>query len=224
MSSLLLIIAALLYTLGLLSLALWALRKPMAYHYLFFGLFALAHGLWLFSRLVYGRYPIDWVTLDFLNAFIRYTIAIPIWLVLVRFLGDGWRSSMRWGLWAFVLFAPAGILWDLVHWQPYSAMKVYNVLVPLGVAVVVGNLFRNGWKGSREAWMVRTLAVVVPIAMILIFKNPCEFWRSFWFSCQRQAYADVVTVCFLGYIVARRLFPGLPGAVVQSADEPGAFG
>ena len=79
----------------------------MGYHYLFFGLFGLAHGLWIFSKMVYGRYPVDWVALDFLNASIRYTIAIPFWLVLVRFLGDGWRSSMRWGLWAFGLFAPA---------------------------------------------------------------------------------------------------------------------
>jgi len=142
--------------------------------------------------------------LDFLNAFIRYTVAIPIWLLLVRFLGDGWGSSMRWGLWAFVVFAPAGILWDLVHWQPFSAMRVYKVLVPLGVAVVIGNLFQHGWKGSREAWMVRSLAIVVPIGMILIFRDPCNFWGSFWFSCQRQPYADVVTIGFLGYIVVRR--------------------
>jgi hypothetical protein len=153
----LLIIAALLYTLGLLSLALF--WRTMGHHYLFFGLFALAHGLWLFSRMLYGRYTVDWVALDFLNAFIRYTVAVPIWLLLMRFLGDGWRSSMRWGLWAFVVFAPAGILWDLVHWQPYSAMRVYNVLVPLGVAVALGNLFRTGWKGSREVWMVRTMAI-----------------------------------------------------------------
>jgi hypothetical protein len=202
MSHLLLIISALLYTLGLLSLALFLRTK--GHHYLFFGLFALAHGLWLFSRMVFGRYPVDWVALDFLNAFIRYTIAVPIWLVLMRFLGDGWRSSMRWGLWAFVVFAPVAILWDLAHWQPFSAMRVYNVLIPFGAAVVVGNLFRHGWKGSMEVWMARVLAIVVPIAMILIFRDSCEFWGSLWFSWQRQGYVDVVTVCVLGYIVARR--------------------
>ena len=196
-----LIIPALLYTLGLLSLTFWARRRTI----LFFGLFALANGLWLFSRMVFGRYPVDWVALDLLNAFIRYTVAIPIWLVLVRFLGDGWRSSMRWGLRAFIVFAPAAFLWDLAHWQPFSAMRVYNVLVPLGVAVVVGNLFQHGWKGSREAWMVRTLAIVVPIALILIFRDPCNFWGSLWFSCQRQAYVDILMLSMLGYIVVRKV-------------------
>lgn len=209
-----LIIPALLYTLRLLSLTFWARRWPI----LFFGLFALAHGLWLFSRMVFGRYSVDWVALDFLNAFIRYTVAVPIWLLLVRLLGDGWRSSMRWGLWAFALFAPAGILWDLVHWQPFSAMRVFNVLVPLGVAVVLGNLFRHGWKGSREVWMVRTMAIVVPAALILIFRDPCEFWGSLWFSCQRQAYVDVVTVCFLGYIVASRSWATLGENLVRSGN------
>jgi len=207
--SLLLVIPALLYFLGLLSLTLWARRRPRGNHFLFFGLFALAHGFWIFSRMVYGRYPVDWVALDFLNAFIRYTIAIPIWLVMIRFLGNGWRSSMRWGLWAFALFAPAGILWDLVHWQPFSAMRVYNVLVPLGVAVVIGNLFQHGWKGSREVWIARILAVVVPVALVLIFRDGCSFWGSFWFSCQRQGYLDVVMIGFLGYIVARRSWEAL---------------
>jgi hypothetical protein len=214
LNSLLLIIAALLYTLGLLSLALFWRTK--GHHLLSTGLFAMANGLWIFSRMVFGRYPVDWVALDFLNAFIRYTVAIPIWLVLVRFLGDGWRSSMRWGLWIFAVFAPAGILWDLAHWQPYSAMRFYNVLVPLGVAVVVGNLFRHGWKGSMEVWMVRTMAIVVPIAMILIFRDPCEFWGSFWFSCQREAYVDVVVICLLGYIVVRRSWEGLSLNPVRS--------
>ena len=48
MSHLLLIISALLYILGLLSLTFWSRRRPMGHHLLFFGLFALAHGLWLF--------------------------------------------------------------------------------------------------------------------------------------------------------------------------------
>jgi hypothetical protein len=214
MSHLLLIISALLYTLGLLSLAFWARRKPL----LFFGLFALAHGLWLFSKMVFGRYPVDWVALDFLNAAIRYSIAIPIWLVLVRFLGNGWRSSMRWGLRAFTVFAPAGILWDLFRSQPYSAMRVYNVLVALGVAVVVGNLFRHGWKGSREVWMARILAIVVPAAMILIFRDPCAFWGSFWFSCQRQAYVDILMLSMLGYIVVRKSWVGLEVNLVRSGN------
>jgi len=215
MSQLLLIISvALLYSLGLLSLIFWARRRTI----LFFGLFAMAHALWLFSRMVFGGYAVDWLTMDFVNAAIRYSIAIPIWLVLVRFLGNGWRSSMRWGMWAFAVFAQAGILWDLAHWQPFSAMRVYNVLVPLGVAVVVGNLFRTGWKASREAWMVRALAIVVPIAMILIFRAPCAFWGSFWFSCQRQAYVDVVTVCMLGYIVASRSWAVLGVNVVRSGN------
>jgi hypothetical protein len=88
-------------------------------------------------------------------------------------------------------------------------MRVYNVLVPLSAAVVVGNLFQYGWKGSREVWMVRTIAIVVPLALILIFRDPCNFWGSFWFSCQRQPYADVVMVCFLGYIVVRKFLFGL---------------
>jgi hypothetical protein len=44
----------------------------------------------------------------------------------------------------------------------------------------------------------------VPITMILIFRDPCEFWGSFWFSCQRQAYADVVMICLLGFILVSR--------------------
>ncbi len=213
-----LIIPAILFALGLLSLSFWALRRPKGYHFLFFGLFALAHALWLFSRMVFGRYSVDLVALDFLNTFIRYTIAIPIWLLLMRFLGNGWRSSMRWGLWAFLVFVPAAILWDFVHWKPCSAMRVYNVLVPLGVAVVLGNLFQNGWKGSREAWMVRALAIVVPLSLILIFRDPCEFWGSLWFSCQRETYMDVVTIGLLGYIVVSRSWGALDVNLVGSGN------
>jgi len=212
------VISALLYLSGLLFLTFWALRRPQEHHYLFFGLITLVHTIWLFSRMLYGRYPVDWVALDILNAFIRYTISIPIWLLLMRFLGNGWRSSMRWGLWAFVLFAPVGILWDLVHWQPFSAMRVYNVLIPFGAAVVVGNLFRHGWKGSMEVWMARVLAIVVPIAMILIFRDSCEFWGSLWFSCQRQPYVDILMLSMLGYIVVRKSWVGLEVNLVRSGN------
>ena len=214
--SLFLVTAALLYTLGLLSLALFWRTK--GHHFLFFGLFALAHGLWFFGRMVFGQYQVNWLALDFLNASIRYSIAVPIWLVLVRFLGNGWRSTMRWGLWAFVVFAPAGILWDLVHWQPFSAMRVNTLLVALGVAVALGNLFQHGWKGSREVWIARTLAIVVPIALILIFRDPCEFWGSFWFSCQRQAYVDILMLSMLGYIVVRKSWVGLEVNLVRSGN------
>ena len=64
--------------------------------------------------------------------------------------------------------------------------------------------------------MVRTMAIVVPIALILIFRDPCEFWGSFWFSFQRQAYADVVTICLLGYIVVRRSWAAFGVNLVRS--------
>jgi hypothetical protein len=208
------VIPALLYTLGLLSLSFWARRRTI----LFFGLFSLANAFWIFSKMVFGRFLVDWLALDFVNAAIRYTIAIPIWLLLVQFLGNGWRSSMRWGLWAFVVFAPVGITWGFIRWQPYSAMRVYNVLVPLGVAVVVGNLFQHGWKGTKEAWMARILAIVVPIALILVFRDACSFWGSFWFSCQRETYVNVVMISLLGYIVVSRSWGAFGVNLVRSGN------
>jgi len=137
------VIGAILAIIGIASIAVSRLRRRAnGGALLWFGIFALLYGARLLvdsylPLLVFGRSRLQ---IDFIESWITYSISIPGWMVARKLLGDGWKSTLRWQVWAFTIFAPAAILADIVRGEPSSLESVNNVLVVIGGVIILINL------------------------------------------------------------------------------------
>lgn len=127
----------------------------------YFGLFTILYGLRLFIGsfvpLALGA-RLDVVL--FVEAFITYVITVPAWLLAVHLIGPGWRSTLRWQVLAFALFAPIGILSDFVTGRAGTLGSVNNALVVIGGINVLANLLLAQKKGSTELRVVLAGSIV----------------------------------------------------------------
>jgi phosphoserine phosphatase RsbU/P len=151
-----LILGAILILMGIASVAVSRVRRSAnAGTLLWFGVFTALYGarllaqtyvlLLLGSTIDGGRYAAAWIS---------YVIPVPGWMLARRLLGDGWRSSLRWQVWLFALFAPLAIAADLLRRVPTSVDGVNNVLVIVGGTNIVLNLFFARPRMTRELRVV----------------------------------------------------------------------
>ena len=124
---------------------------------LWFGAFALLYGLRLIAAsglpLVLGA---SYQAARYSAAFITYVIPIPGWQMARKILGDAWKGSLKWQVVAFAVFAPIGIISDLVQGQPGSLSTINNVLIVIGGINVFLNVATAARRGERELWAVIT--------------------------------------------------------------------
>lgn len=130
---------------------------------LWFGVFAALYGL----RLELHSYGVLLLGMshrsrELAGMFITYIISIPGWMLARKLLGDGWKSTLRWQVGLFAIFAPIGIAADLLRREPGSMELVNNVLVVLGGVNILFNLFVS------RAWKKRELTVVLIGAVIFM--------------------------------------------------------
>lgn len=147
----------------------------------YFGLFTSLYGLRLFIQsfvpFALGA-RIDLVA--FAESLITYVITVPAWLLALHLIGPGWRESLRWQVLAFSIFAPIGILSDLVSGVPDSLGSVNNILVITGGINVLANLLLALRKGSTDLFVV--LAGSVAFLLFALNNNLSDLgvlpWRS----------------------------------------------
>ena len=127
----------------------------------YFGLFTILYGLRLFVGsflpLALGA-RVD--TVAYAESFITYVITVPAWLLALHLIGPGWRSTLRWQVVAFAVFAPIGIAADLLIGRASSLGNINNVLVIVGGINVLGNLLLAQKRGSTELRAVLAGSVV----------------------------------------------------------------
>ena len=151
-----LILGATLIVIGLVSIVISRVRRSsQAATLLWFGVFATLYGL----RLIVGGYVplllgVSMRTMDYAEAFITYVISVPGWMLARALIGDGWKSTLRWQVWLFAIFAPIGIATDLLRRDPGSMDGVNNVLVILGGANILFNLVITRTRHTRELRVV----------------------------------------------------------------------
>ena len=161
---------AILFVLGLLAIAASQLmRRGDTRSLFYFGLFSALYG----ARVVADSYlpyalgaRIHETSLAV--AFLTYVINIPGWALARALIGDGWKSTLRWQLWLFVVFAPIGIISDLVTDEASSLEQVNNVLVIIGGLNILFNLLHGRRWRSVE---FRVIFAGALIFLALAFSN-----------------------------------------------------
>lgn len=137
-----LLLGALIAAFGLLALVLAAVRRRGDAWTMFgFGAFAFLYGVRLIVQS--GLFPVLGFSIRGTLQWqwrITYVITIPGWALAARLIGNGWKNSLRWQVWAFAVFAPIGILSDLIRREPGSMEAVNNLLVITGGINILLNL------------------------------------------------------------------------------------
>jgi sigma-B regulation protein RsbU (phosphoserine phosphatase) len=140
---------AILFVLGLTAIAISQLiRRRDTRTLLYFGLFSGLYGARILAN-SHLPYALGLRARDamFATAWITYIINIPGWALARGLIGDGWKSTLRWQIYLFGLFAPVGIASDLLTGHAGSLETANNVLVILGAITVFANLLRaKPWK------------------------------------------------------------------------------
>jgi sigma-B regulation protein RsbU (phosphoserine phosphatase) len=169
-----------------------------------FGAFTLLYGVRLLTQsslpLFFGA---PWQTMAFVTSFITYVIPIAGWLLPLRLIGDGWKSTLRWQVWAFALFAPIGIVSDIVTGTPSSLETANNILVVIGGMNILFNLLRR--RGARELHVVLAGTVVF---LLFTFNNNLVALAVLPWRFQAEAPGFVFFVATLGYAATRAFLRG----------------
>ncbi len=171
-----------------------------------FGAFTLLYG----ARIVAGSsvpfyFGVPWRASAFAVAFITYVISVPGWMLAQRLLGDGWKSTLRWQVIAFTVFAPIGILGDLITGKPGSLEVVNNVLVIIGGAIIVINLLRSEQRKTPE---LRVVLLGATLFLLFALNNNLSAlgivpWRS-----GGETFGFLVFVAALGFAATRAFSRG----------------
>lgn len=157
-----LILGTILIVIGIACIAVSRMRRSASGGaLLWFGVFATLYGV----RLIVDGYAVLLLgastrAADYAAYWISYVIPIPAWTLARKLMGDGWRSTLRWQVWIFAIFAPVAIASDVVRGDPGSMDPVNNVLVIVGGANILVNLFLTRRRHTRELRIVLAGAVV----------------------------------------------------------------
>lgn len=142
---------------------------------------------------------------EFMEAFITYVIPVAGWALPLRLIGNGWKSSLRWQVLAFAIFAPIGIISDLVTGRPASLENVNNVLVVIGGLNIVFNLLRPEHRRSPELRIV--LAGTLVFMAFALNNNLINLGVLPW-DFDEEAPGFVVFVAALGFAATRAFVRG----------------
>lgn len=142
---------------------------------------------------------------EFTEAFITYVIPVAGWALPLRLIGNGWKSSLRLQVLAFTIFAPIGIISDLVTGRPASLESVNNVLVVIGGLNIIFNLLRpeNRRRPELQAVLFGTL-----VFMAFALNNNLTNLGLLPWDFDEEAPGFVVFVAALGYAATRAFLRG----------------
>jgi sigma-B regulation protein RsbU (phosphoserine phosphatase) len=136
----------------------------------YFGTFTLLYGARLltdsFLPLALGG---TLLAAEYATAVITYVITVPAWLLSLELIGRGWRSSLRWQVVAFAVFAPVGIITDILTRTPASLDTLNSVLVIVGGVNILANLVAAQRRGTVELRVI--LAGSVAFLLFALVNN-----------------------------------------------------
>jgi sigma-B regulation protein RsbU (phosphoserine phosphatase) len=171
-----------------------------------FGAFTLLYG----ARMIVDTslpffFGVSWRTISFTEAFITYVIPIAGWALPLRLIGDGWRSTLRLQVIAFAIFAPIGILSDVITGTPSSLELVNNVLVVTGGVNILFNFTRAAYRGSRE---LRVVLIGGLVFLAFAINNNLRNLGVVPWDYENETPGFVLFVATLGYAATRAFVRG----------------
>lgn len=171
-----------------------------------FGAFTLLYGARLIVDSSLPRFFGATVRgVEFTEAFITYVIPIAGWALPLRLIGNGWKSSLRLQVIAFAIFAPIGILSDIITGTPASLETVNNVLVVIGGVNIVFNLLRAEHRRSVE---LRVVLIATLVFMAFALNNNLTNLGLLPWEYDDEAPGFVLFVAALGFAATRAFVRG----------------
>lgn len=200
-------IAFVLLILGVLSFAVSRMRRGAnTSALLWFGVFTATYAV----RAMLDSYlpPMLGISVrsgEFARAAITYLINIPGWLLAREFVGDGWKRSLRWQIYAFTAFAPIALIADVITQTPESLRIANNVLVILGGLNIAFNLIAARPKQTHELRVISIGAGIFLLFALLNNLSSLGFlpWRDI-----DETVGFVAFVAALGYAATRNFLRG----------------
>ncbi|MDP9191615.1 MAG: PP2C family protein-serine/threonine phosphatase [Acidobacteriota bacterium] len=170
-----------------------------------FGVFTLLYGV----RLVTGTslpfyFGFTVRTVAFAEAFITYVIPVAAWLLPLRLIGNGWKSTLRLQVIAFTIFAPIGIISDLVTGTPLSLEAINNVLVVVGGICILANLLLV----ARRSVELRIVLAGAFVFLLFALNNNVNNLIELPWDYDDEAPGFVIFVAALGYAAMRAFVRG----------------
>lgn len=171
-----------------------------------FGAFTLLYGARLMaeSSLPFA-FGATWRGVAFVVAFITYVIPMAGWALPLRLIGNGWKNSLRLQVIAFSIFAPIGILSDIITGTPASLETVNNVLVVIGGINIIVNLLRAEQRRSVE---LRVVLIGTLAFMAFAFNNNLTNLGVLPWDYDDEAPGFVLFVAALGFAATRAFVRG----------------
>lgn len=171
-----------------------------------FGAFTLLYG----ARLIYDTslpyfFGASWLQVAFTVAFITYVIPVAGWALPLRLMGNGWKNSLRLQVIVFAIFAPIGILSDVLTRTPSSLETVNNVLVVLGGLNIVFNLLRAEHRRSPE---LRVVLAGSLLFMLFAVNNNLNNLGILPWSYEDETPGFILFVAALGFAATRAFVRG----------------
>jgi sigma-B regulation protein RsbU (phosphoserine phosphatase) len=172
---------------------------------LWFGLFAGPYGLRLLAntgpfQMAFGEPQRFW---PFVSRLVEFATMIPALLLFEDFYGKGWRSSVRWLIWAYVVFATIGFASIVIQRRPdlLPTAGIGTVFL-LPAILLLGRLM--GYKAPQvQDQGVLSLGL---FALFLTFAHDrIASTRLFDWHADTEPYGLFVLICCLGYVATRRV-------------------
>ena len=180
-------------------------RRPRERFLLWFGLFAGPYGLRLLTNTVtfkfaYGEPQRFW---QFVGAFVDLGVIVPALLLFQDFYGRGWRSSVRWLIWTYVVFATTAFTSMVIANRPdlFPAAGIGTVFL-LPLVILLGRL--AGYRGPRIENQ-RALSFGVLILFLTFAHDRFVSARLLNWRVPTEPYGLFVLICCMGYAAIRRL-------------------
>ena len=213
---LLVILGSVIAAIGFGAVAVYLFRRRPRERFLFwFGLFVCPYGVRLLTntsicRLAFGEPRRGW---QFAGAFVDLAIMIPAMLLFQDFYGKGWRSSVRWMIWSYAIFATFAFNLILIQNRPdlFPTAGIGTVFL-LPLIILLGRLTGYRLPSTEDRGVLSFGLVVLFLAFAYdrFVRAQILSWRV-WGSLstsaneQLEPYGVFVLICCLGYAAARRV-------------------
>jgi sigma-B regulation protein RsbU (phosphoserine phosphatase) len=172
---------------------------------LWFGLFAGPYGLRLLTnttpfQMAFGEPQGFW---PYVSRLVEFATIVPALLLFENFYGKGWRSSVRWLIWAYVIFATIAFANIVIQRRPELLPTAgIGTVFLLPAILLLGRLM--GYKPpSVQDRGVLSLGL---LALFLTFAHDrIASTRLFDWYANTEPYGLFVLICCLGYAATRRV-------------------
>ena len=172
---------------------------------LWFGLFAGPYGLLLLTntipfQMAFGEPQRFW---PFISKLVEFATLVPALLLFQDFYGKGWRSSVRWVIGAYVIFATLAFASIVIERRPdlFPAAGIGTVFL-LPAILLLGRLM--GYKPPHV--QDRSVLYLGLLALFLTFAHDrIASTRLFQWHANTEPYGLFVLICCLGYVATRRV-------------------